>query len=1093
MKKRMMRHNTKMHTLVWLCAVVLCAVALPTTARAQDFYGEGNVLIAVDLAPYAVNEAVSYPTGTMGTLVWGDDAPSGTSTRPAFRNHVYEVSPDVTPVPAPVYTIATTYTVGQKLFFPYWRLDGTDDAGFEWITADKFPREVFDEAGAPRFLIHSSWVKTENGVTWYKTPSEKVNGETHLCVDFLEIECVEVTQYSTVWQYTGNAYSNRNGFNPDDYIGAVNLTDAELQFFLETCDNAYAKQAQIYGDPHWEDARGDCDGKAAYVALDLSVLKPYTTAYYGATNTDIAGFDCLIIGANFLPDRRPQTARKTAEDSFMGTLVHELNHYIVKGCIGHENERWSMWMGESFAQSAIYTVRPENISYLQHRVAIEDKSSRLRMIPGILWAYGASNKYLPYKDSVYALGPYFLRFVERETTGRTDGRLWTNYLAHRTPEGSITAAELDGYLSQTTGEGIDAWMVRFMAAVVADTGSGAVVPIEYGVDPLTFFRPHEDYGKNLSFDGAVDEAVKAFFQQDIGVTAVAGGGTTYAWRNDAGGKIAITGADDRWYFTALNMELPTEREVIDIDSAEKLAKIGKDPAYPLYGSYRLTVDLDLGGTARAWTPVGMLDNPFNGIFDGDSHTIRGLYIDSASENRQGLFGEISGNAEIRNLTVYGSVTGKESVGGLVGFLYGGAVRNCTSYVTVAGKENCGGIVGYHYLGTVENCTVAGTVLGGKCIGGVAGYGSWAAVKNCTVTGTVAGDSLIGGITGFNDGCTVSTCSAQSDVSGSVCVGGIVGYILQYATVQNCYHSGRVTGESGIGGVAGMLCQTNSILQNCYHVGTVTGETHIGGIAGRVVKAEAKNCYSYYAGLPAFGSTVDDEITGCYVLSETGGEDTLTAAQFAVQSSFAGWDFNTVWSLESGVRPVLRSNMEQIAPAPSPVPSYDSGDDDDGYDEPRQTSATPAAPVAPTPTVPAPATPADPSSAVLSPQKLTVNDAEQNVEAYNIGGANFFKLRDLAALLKGTSAQFNVDYDAARNTVVITKGASYAGEAGSVFADRSASAVISPQTVEIDGQVVALTAYNIGGNNFFGLRELSEILGYGVSYDEATNTARIESK
>ncbi len=133
------------------------------------------------------------------------------------------------------------------------------------------------------------------------------------------------------------------------------------------------------------------------------------------------------------------------------------------------------------------------------------------------------------------------------------------------------------------------------------------------------------------------------------------------------------------------------------------------------------------------------------------------------------------------------------------------------------------------------------------------------------------------------------------------------------------------------------------------------------------------------------------------------------------------------------------------------------------------------------------------SVVLSPQKLTVNGTEQKSEAYNIDGTNFFKLRDLAALLSGTSSQFNVSYDAARNTVVVTTGDAYDGTLGTNFKDSSASAVRSPQSVEIDGKAVALTAYNIGGSNFFGLRELSAYLGYNVGYDESSNTAIIQSK
>ncbi len=141
----------------------------------------------------------------------------------------------------------------------------------------------------------------------------------------------------------------------------------------------------------------------------------------------------------------------------------------------------------------------------------------------------------------------------------------------------------------------------------------------------------------------------------------------------------------------------------------------------------------------------------------------------------------------------------------------------------------------------------------------------------------------------------------------------------------------------------------------------------------------------------------------------------------------------------------------------------------------------------------PVSPFAPPEVVLSPQSLRVNGETMRVEAYNIGGTNFFKLRDLAALLRGTPAQFGVDYDAKRNAAVLTRGAPYAGEAAAQFTDLSASAVVSPQTVELDGQPLSLTAYNVGGANFFGLRELSAYFGYAVDYDAQTNTAIIESR
>lgn len=58
----------------------------------------------------------------------------------------------------------------------------------------------------------------------------------------------------------------------------------------------------------------------------------------------------------------------------------------------------------------------------------------------------------------------------------------------------------------------------------------------------------------------------------------------------------------------------------------------------------------------SWDPI---DN-FKGVFDGDGHYIKNLYINS-TEDYVGLFGKMSGG-RIKNLNVSGSVTGKKYVG-----------------------------------------------------------------------------------------------------------------------------------------------------------------------------------------------------------------------------------------------------------------------------------------------------------------------------------------------------------------------------------------------------------------------------------------------
>lgn len=133
----------------------------------------------------------------------------------------------------------------------------------------------------------------------------------------------------------------------------------------------------------------------------------------------------------------------------------------------------------------------------------------------------------------------------------------------------------------------------------------------------------------------------------------------------------------------------------------------------------LTADIDLslichaanGETGAAevnWTPIGVgsanakEQKPFSGTFDGQGHTIRGLYINNSSAN-QGLFGYIDRSAIVQNLIVTGSVTtGGDSTGGIVGKSprNSGTVRNCGFYGTVTATGRSGGVVGG---GKAENC------------------------------------------------------------------------------------------------------------------------------------------------------------------------------------------------------------------------------------------------------------------------------------------------------------------------------------------------------------------------------------------------------
>ena len=151
-----------------------------------------------------------------------------------------------------------------------------------------------------------------------------------------------------------------------------------------------------------------------------------------------------------------------------------------------------------------------------------------------------------------------------------------------------------------------------------------------------------------------------------------------------------------------------------------------------------------------------------------------------------------------------------------------------------------------------------------------------------------------------------------------------------------------------------------------------------------------------------------------------------------------------------------------------------------------------------PETPAEETPAEPTEDVVMPtnQALTVNgEAVTGAQVYNINGSNYFKLRDVAALLNGTGSQFALEYDAENRTIVLTTGQAYTPDGSELTAgeDQSGTAVRSSQPLMIDGSGASLEAFNIGGNNYFMLRALGEALGFEVDYDAASRTMIVNSK
>ena len=78
-----------------------------------------------------------------------------------------------------------------------------------------------------------------------------------------------------------------------------------------------------------------------------------------------------------------------------------------------------------------------------------------------------------------------------------------------------------------------------------------------------------------------------------------------------------------------------------------------------------TLNTTNSGSFTAWTPIGNSSIPFSGTFDGDNHTISGLYFNDSSSDYVGLFA--CNNGSIENVGIIDSYfNGKYYVGGVCG-------------------------------------------------------------------------------------------------------------------------------------------------------------------------------------------------------------------------------------------------------------------------------------------------------------------------------------------------------------------------------------------------------------------------------------------
>lgn len=226
-----------------------------------------------------------------------------------------------------------------------------------------------------------------------------------------------------------------------------------------------------------------------------------------------------------------------------------------------------------------------------------------------------------------------------------------------------------------------------------------------------------------------------------------------------------------------------------------------------------------------WTPIAKYgiytyngEHHFDGVFDGNGHTISNLYINDKNGSNLGLFGYVT------------PTTKKTSVKNLK-----------MDNVQIVGKTDIAAVCTSGFNATFENIEViSGSIAGFSDIYGISGCRGSA--KNCINRADVTASryNVAGVISSIQD--EASNCSNYGKITtGTGWAGGIAGGSDGFTTIQNCANYGEihVTGtvnstDYAVGGLLGY--PWNIEISNCANFGNIylTEQSEfVGAIVGTV--------------------------------------------------------------------------------------------------------------------------------------------------------------------------------------------------------------------------------------------------------------------
>lgn len=358
--------------------------------------------------------------------------------------------------------------------------------------------------------------------------------------------------------------------------------------------------------------------------------------------------------------------------------------------------------------------------------------------------------------------------------------------------------------------------------------------------------------------------------------------------------------------------IKTKADLVELSKAtstDEISQMGNVSAFK--GVYfKLANDINLENTAEfkgicttSNTTVAKSIN-FQGVFDGDGHTISGMSLEGVvwtvrptentlgtpnaqtSRTGTGFIGQLGAGGQIKNLNIAGDcrISGYKETGAVVGSAAAGSkIENCRNYATVTGYSvRVGGVVGYVANGEVVSCFNAGNVTGGdSSVGGIGGH-ILGKISYCANTGDVA----IKGIT---------TAKPEGSTSLVGC-GGIAGR-ANMDVISNCLNTGNVSAYDLAGGITyDFYC-----IKNCINYGmvTTTGGKECGAIGGKYIG-------SSYQSAATSDNYYDAQILTCGAVAGAPfkGINGCATSELTTVTAPANFDSN-IWQFANGRYPVLK--------------------------------------------------------------------------------------------------------------------------------------------------------------------------------------------